>query len=196
MGRLNVQKVLAAAFTVLLFVCLTVHARADEWNQKTEVTFNGPVEIPGKDLSAGTYWFKLLNDDPDRNIVQVWNSDQTQLIATLLTVPDYRLKPTGKTVITFEERPSNQPEALEAWFYPGDNFGHEFVHPESRAKEIAKRINRPVLSMPDEMTNNINAPAHSAKDTSVTALKSARVHATTPSGAEVDLVSHYSDDCR
>jgi hypothetical protein len=178
--------VFSAVFMLLLGLSLVPHARADEWNQKTEVNFSGPVEIPGKVLSAGTYWFSLLNDDPDRNIVQVWNSNQTQLLATLLTVPDYRMKPTGKTALMFEERPSNQPEALEAWFYPGDNYGHEFVYPESRAREIAKRTNHPVLSMPDEMSRDISTQAHSAKDSSVSELKSAHVKTTTPTGTELD----------
>jgi hypothetical protein len=36
-------------------------ALADEWNQKTIVTFSGPVEIPGQVLDAGTYVFKLAD---------------------------------------------------------------------------------------------------------------------------------------
>jgi hypothetical protein len=36
---------------------------------------------------------------------------------------------TGKPVISFEERPSGSPEAVEKWFYPGDNHGVRFVYP-------------------------------------------------------------------
>jgi len=36
------------------------------------VTFSGPVEIPGKALPAGTYVFKLLDSQGNRNIVQVF----------------------------------------------------------------------------------------------------------------------------
>jgi hypothetical protein len=38
------------------------------------------------------------------------------------------------------------PEALHAWFYPGDNFGQEFVYPKARAAEIAKATQEPVLA--------------------------------------------------
>ena len=36
-----------------------------------------------------------------------------------------------KTFITFSERSSNAPEALRLWFYPGDNYGIEFIYPKS-----------------------------------------------------------------
>ena len=181
-------KVLAMSLGFAMFWALLMPmALADEWNQATKMTFNESVEVPGKVLPAGTYWFKLLNDDTDRNIVQVWNSDRAQLLTTILTVPDHRLKATGKTVVKFEERPITQPEALEAWFYPGDNYGHEFVYPEARAKELAKRVGRPVLSMRDDVATNMSKPAKSAKDASVVAMKHAHVMATTPKGEETEV---------
>jgi hypothetical protein len=173
----------------LLCVLCAPHVRADEWNQATKVTFNDSIEIPGRVLSAGTYWFTLLKDDPDRNIVQIWNGDRTQLLATILTVPDYRLQPKGRTVMKFEERPSSKLDALEAWFYPDDNYGHEFVYPEARAKELAKRVGRPVLSMRDDLASNITKPAKSAKEPSVMAMKHARIEAVNPQGQEVDMAN-------
>ncbi len=159
-------------------------AMADQWNQATKVHINAPMEVPGKVLPAGTYWFTLLNDDPDRNVVQIWNANRTDLLATTITVPDYRLRPTGSTVMKFSERPSTQPEALKAWFYPGDNYGHEFVYSETRARAIAKRTGQPVLSMRDDVAGNISKPAKSAKEPSVTAMKQAHVQAVTPNGQE------------
>ena len=44
----------------------------------------------------------------------------------------------GKNIISFEERAAGAPEAVRAWFYPGDNFGHEFVYPKVKAVELAK----------------------------------------------------------
>jgi len=113
-------------------------AQADQWNKKTTLTFNQPIEIPGKVLPAGTYVFKLLESPSDRNIVQIWNEDGTELITTILAIPNYRLKPTGETVIKFGERPDESPTALRAWFYPGDHFGQEFVYPKARAIQLAE----------------------------------------------------------
>lgn len=71
--------------TWMLFVCLGFAgglirpAVADEWDQKTTVTFSQPVEIPGQVLPAGTYVFKLADSMSDRNIVQVYNSEENHL---------------------------------------------------------------------------------------------------------------------
>jgi hypothetical protein len=172
----------------LIAGALSPQANADQWNKKTHVTFNAPVEIPGFHgrtvLPAGTYTFKLLDSSADRHIVQIFNKGESHLYATILAIPDYRLQPTGKTVIKFQETAANTPEALKAWFYPGDNFGQEFVYPKARAVELAKASNEPVLSMPEESAENINKPIKSAKEPAVAAMENAEVKAEKPSGEE------------
>ncbi len=163
-------------------------ARADEWNKKTNVTFSQPIEIPGKVLPAGTYTFKLLDSKSNRDIVEIYNADETKLEATLLAVPDYRLQPKGDTVLKFDERAAGSPEALQAWFYPGDNFGMEFVYPKQRASDLAKANKKQVLSMPDEMTSNLSKPTKSANDSHVMALKNAQVKGTQPTGGEIEVI--------
>lgn len=143
--------VVFAFLLALLFSLAAPHnVFADEWNKATKLTFNEPVEVPGMVLDAGTYWFTLADGDSERNVVQIWNADRTQLVTTILAIPDYRPQPSDNTVINFEERSSGSPEAIHAWFYPGDNDGQEFVYPKTRATQLAKQANRPVLSMPDE----------------------------------------------
>jgi LPXTG-motif cell wall-anchored protein len=95
---------------------------------------------------------------------------------TILAIPNYRLKSTSKTVITFRERPAGQPEALRAWFYPGHEWGEEFVYAKSRAIELAKETNQPVLATPIELEA---AP--------VEALKTAPIVAVDPKGEPVEL---------
>ena len=102
--------------------------RADESDRKTIVTVNQAIQVPGKVLPAGTYVFKLL-DSNDRTLVAIYNADEMHLIATVLGIPTSRMETPDKTILQLEERPSGQPEALKAWFYPGDNFGVEFVYP-------------------------------------------------------------------
>src|SRR5581483_2183131 len=99
------RMIVAMLFVAAFGFVLAFPARADEWNKKTTVTFSSPVEIPGKVLPAGTYVFKLLDSASDRNIVQVFDRDEKQLYATILAVPDYRLRPSDKPLIRFEERP-------------------------------------------------------------------------------------------
>ncbi len=128
----------------LLFAAFS--ARADDWNKKTTMTFSQPVELPGIVLPAGTYVFKLLDSSSDRHIVQVFDKDELKIYTTILALPNYRLKPTEDTVIRFTERPRNAPEAVKAWFYPGDSFGQEFVYPKVRAMNLAEETKEPVLA--------------------------------------------------
>jgi hypothetical protein len=104
-------------------------AKADTWDKKTVVNFSDSVQIPGQVLPAGTYVFELADLQTDRNLVQIWNADQTELLATIRTIPAERLNPPDRSVFTFDERPGDLPPALHFWFYPGDTLGQEFVHP-------------------------------------------------------------------
>jgi hypothetical protein len=166
-------------------------AKADEWNKKTAFTFSGPVELPGMVLPAGTYVFKLMDSLSDRNIVQVFNKDETHVYGTFLAIPDYRLKTPGKTIITFEERSADSPEAVKAWFYPGDNYGNEFVYPKARAAQLAKQSNQPVPSMPPEMASNVNKPAESPTAPSVMAMKKAPIKVQKPAGEETQVAEAF-----
>jgi hypothetical protein len=125
---------MCAAVLSVMFVTV---AKTDAWDKKTVVTFGDSVEIPGQVLPAGTYVFKLVNSTSDRHIVQIWNAEETQLLATILTIPNYRLDPADKTIFEFDERPSDSPMALHSWFYPGDNTGQEFVY--ARSGEINRQ---------------------------------------------------------
>jgi hypothetical protein len=115
--------------TVLLCATLSPGVSADSWNKKTIVTFSDSVEIPGQVLPAGTYVFKLADSPSNRHIVQIWTGDESQVLATIMAIPNYRPDPPDQTIFEFDERPSNSPMALRSWFYPGDNTGQEFVYP-------------------------------------------------------------------
>ena len=116
---------------VLIFggVAMSPLAKADEVNQETVVHVSGPVEVPGgRVLAAGEYVFKLADGSSTRSVVQIFNVDRSQIMATVLTAPVYRDKPTDGTVITLEERPNGSPEALGKWFFAGQQDGVEFLY--------------------------------------------------------------------
>jgi hypothetical protein len=182
---------------VMLFVGLGLlggmvqRAAADDFDQKTVFTFSGPVEIPGQVLSAGTYVFKLADASSDRNTVQVFNKNETHLYGTFLAIPDYRIKPAGKTIITFEERSAGSPEAVKAWFYPGENYGHDFVYPKPKATVLAKANNTPVPSMPAEFAVNTIKPAATVKAPHIVAMSQAPLKAQKPTGEEVEIAEVF-----
>jgi hypothetical protein len=191
---MKLLRVVAPVFCMALMgAMLAPNAKADAWNRKTVITFDGPVEIPGVHLQgwgvlpAGTYVFKILDSQSNRHIVQIFNKDETTVYATILAIPNYRLKATDKTVITFRERPAGQPEALRAWFYPGRNWGEEFVYPKAKAIELAKVTNTPVLFTPVELPLEVAKPIKSADEPVVMELKRAPIMAIKPSGEEVQL---------
>jgi hypothetical protein len=175
----------------LVGVVLAPGAKADDWNRKTVITFSGPVEIPGVHLTgwgvlpAGTYVFKILSSQTDRHIVQIFSKDELTVYATILAIPNYRLKATDKTVITFRERPAGEPEALRAWFYPGRNWGEEFVYPKAKAMDLAKSSNTPVLFTPAEIPVEVAEPTKSADAPYVFEMKRAPIMAIKPTGEEV-----------
>jgi hypothetical protein len=132
---------------VALTALVAPAAHADEYNKLTYVTFSGAVQVPGATLPAGTYTFKLADPANSRRVIQIWNKDATHIYATLITIPNQRFEPTDKPVILFKETASGQPQAVQAWFYPGDRYGEEFVYPKDQALRIAKATHTPVLSM-------------------------------------------------
>jgi len=188
MKRINVgAMVVCLALMVLAFPPWT---NADTWNKRTVVTFSGPVEIPGvgaQVLPAGTYVFKLLDSQSDRHIVQIFNERGDHVFATILAIPNYRLKATDKTVMTFRERAAGDPQAIRAWFYPGNTWGQEFVYPKKRAIELAQFANVPVLAMPTELATNLTLPIVKADEAPVIALKEAPLEAVTPAGEAVAI---------
>jgi hypothetical protein len=129
-----------------LVALLAPGATADEWNKKTYLTFSGPVQIPGATLAAGTYTFEIANPDTNRHVIRVSEKDTNKHIGLFLTIPNERMEPPDDNLIMFSERPAGQPQAIQAWFYPGNRIGEEFVYPKAQAIQIAKATKKGVLA--------------------------------------------------
>ena len=156
---MRVIKSLTMVFCLgVLALTVPISLKADEWNKETRMTFNQPVEIPGMVLKPGTYVFKLLDSASDRNVVQIFNGDESRFYENVLAIPAYRVEPTDKTVVTFEERSKGTPEAIKDWFYPGDNWGKEFVYGKAKALTVAEAVPAPVPEAPPEPVAEEAAP--------------------------------------
>ena len=174
-----IRKALGIGFAFALFgFVLAPSVRADEWTKATKITFSHPVDVAGHVLVAGTYLFKIA-DANDRHIVQIFSADGKRVIATVMTIPDYRLKATDKTVISFSEVPAGSPEAVRAWFYPGRTNGEAFVYPKRRAIELAKASKVVVPAIAVEAIDVAD----------VVALKAAPIVAITPEEKEVPVTA-------
>lgn len=164
-----------------------ISLHADEWDKLTKITFSGPVEVPGKVLPAGTYIFKLLDEPSDRNIVEIYNADQTHLEDLVLAVSDERIRPTtGKNVIQFSERPAGSAVALKAWFYPGSTHGEEFVYPHDEAAKLAQANHERVYSTRSDLSGYISKHVK-RHDADSTKIKQSPVKEVDPNGNESDI---------
>jgi hypothetical protein len=122
-------------------------ANADEWDKKTILTIDQPIQITDTYLEPGTYVLKLDRSPSDRHIVRIYNERENHLYNTVLAYPNYRIRPTGNTRFTFYETPAGSAKALRAWFYPGDNFGQEFPYPKN-LRQIAVATPAPARPAP------------------------------------------------
>ena len=166
-------------------------ASAQLWDKKTIITINQPMEIPGKPaivLPPGKYVLKLLNSPGTRSIVQFFNADETKLYSTVIGIPDYRLQTPEKAEISFYEPEPGRALPIRAWFYPGDNYGVEFVYSKERALEVAKASQQHVMSAANPTTNN---PSEQPTSTQIATLQNETVVAATPQGTEISLTEAH-----
>jgi hypothetical protein len=143
---MNTRKAFITAGLMLASLIMLPVAHADEWDQASQLTFSQSVQIPGRVLPAGTYWFVLADTVANRNIIQVFNSDRSTLYATVFAVTAERPHPSDNTTITFAKRESMPTNAIVTWFYPGDNSGHEFVYSKSEEKELARAKHQTIMA--------------------------------------------------
>jgi len=136
---------IATALVLAVVAFLTTRALAQETNTQelTYLTFSNTVELPGVTLPAGTYTFKLA-DTPSRNVVQVFDRDQKNVMGQWLFVPAERREPAQDTVIMFKESREGSTPAIQYWYFPGERIGKEFIYPKDQAQKIAARTGQKV----------------------------------------------------
>jgi hyperosmotically inducible protein len=178
MARLTALRKLAP---LALLACSTLPAST--WNKLTHLKVHEPIAIPGAVLQPGEYVVKLVDSPSNRHIVRFLNGDQNEVIATVLAVPNRRMRPSGETELGFYETPAGEPVALRSWFYPGDTFGQEFVYPEKQARRIAGQTKRHVPAADDAIEGTIREKRVSPEAAPAPAFETVRIYAVDPAGA-------------
>jgi hypothetical protein len=214
--RMSRMKAFMLASCVGLFgAALAPTLHADEWNKRTILTVNEPIQVPGHVLQPGQYVMKLLDSPSNRHIVQIYDKDEQHLVTTVLAIPNYRLQPTGKTQFGWWETPAGQPKAIRSWFYPGDNFGQEFAYPKSEATTIAAAVHQNVpttyatsesdlttarvgtidqVGTEKELDNSYQTPAQTAQNNDMNrSTPTGTVAAQTPAQTPVQTAQNNSD---
>ena len=137
---LSTIAVLAAS---LMSTVLVPALKADENNKLTNITIDQSIDVQGTVLPPGSYVIKLLNSPQSRFNVLIYNAAENHVIANVLAIPTYRLRPTGDSKFLFYQTQEGQAPALHTWFYPGDNSGFEFRAPKRIAQANSKQGNPP-----------------------------------------------------
>jgi len=95
--------------------------------QRTYLTFDRPVALPGVTLSAGRYIFELPSLDP--SIVRVSSRDGSRVFLTAFTRVVNRPREIGSDQhVTLGEAPPGQPTPIHAWYLASDATGREFIY--------------------------------------------------------------------
>ena len=133
-------KLIATALALTAIASLAGGVAAQETNtsERTFLTFSGAVEMPGVTLQPGTYVFKLA-DTPTRNVVQVWDRDEKNMVGHWLFVQAERPRVSDDTVVMFKETREGTTPAVQYWYFPGERIGKEFLYPKDQAQRIAAR---------------------------------------------------------
>ena len=137
MKRVNLI-VAAAILAVIGVLAGGVAAQETNVSERTFLTFSAAVEMPGLTLQPGTYVFKLA-DTPTRNVVQVWDNDEKNMLGHWLFVQAERPEVSDETVIMSRETREGTTPAVRYWYFPGERIGKEFIYPKDQAERIAAR---------------------------------------------------------
>jgi hypothetical protein len=140
------RTLIIAVSLAMIWTVFSPSANAQRFDKGTKITISTPFEVPGKTLPAGEYVIRLMEIPGNRNVVQVLSADEQKSHAIALGIPDYTLKAPEKTHLSFYEVNRGEPLPVHAWFYPGSNFGVEFVYPKKKAVEIAKTSGEHVVA--------------------------------------------------
>jgi hypothetical protein len=141
----------AAVFTAaFLTAATTASAQDSNINQRTYLTFSGPVQMPGVTLPAGKYVFRLA-DTALHNVLQVFDGEEKHIMGQWFFVPANRTteeqaQANGKPVVMFREMPEGVTPAIHYFFYPTDLTGKEFIYPKDQALKIAAATHESVLA--------------------------------------------------
>jgi hypothetical protein len=129
-----------------LMATMPAAPRADTIDKLTFLTFSGNVQVPGVELSAGTYRFRLTNPNTDRNVIQVLSRDGSTVYAMLHTMPTSRTRVTNESTVTFRETPAGVPPEIKALFYGGEHSGYEFMYPKHEATIVEESRSQPPIT--------------------------------------------------
>jgi hypothetical protein len=111
---------------LLVSAPVSLMAKTITGNEAT-VTFDHPVEVPGKVLPAGTYVFRTTDND---KLVRVLSANYKEVFAIFYAVPAYRSAThNDDSFVQLHKTPAGAPQEIDELFVAGQTTGYQFVYP-------------------------------------------------------------------
>lgn len=130
-------RLLSVCLFAVLAVFPSTSATAQTFDERTYFTFSQPVALPGVTLPAGKYLFRIVDTTGSRRVVQVLDADGKKPYAMLMSMPTFSPTVPPEPEVRFKERGHGLPSAVQAWYYPGDSIGREFIYPNKHERMMA-----------------------------------------------------------
>ena len=180
------RKIFVSACAAAMLASVNVRpaqAQGQPLDNRTEFTFNAPVELPGVTLPPGTYVFRFVDASNQKKVMQVMTKDDQKTYGLFLVINAIRPKPSDDAELRFLETPAGKPAAVKTWWYPGDTIGREFIYPKSQARRLAMATNTTVLTTKAD-----------AETVPTTGVESADLEYVTPTGQETAVAESAAAD--
>jgi hypothetical protein len=134
--------------------------------KKTTLTVAALTQLPGTTLAAGSYVFRQSGEQSGWDIVQVYNSDQSSLVTTLLAYPNPNLVSNGQAFLVYPQSTDSQTQVMEAFFFDGDAVGQQLAYPKKAADAIsaANHVRVPTTGTSDAYPSSLPLASASWSD--------------------------------
>ena len=126
---MRTRTIMLAACVASLALMATASIHAFPLTRYNDLTFSGPVALPGITLGAGTYRFEVANPTSSANVVRVSNprTQQVYFMRHTMRVTRPHTLPAGH-IVTFGEAKAGQPMPIRIWYPRDGGDGHQFVY--------------------------------------------------------------------
>jgi hypothetical protein len=133
------------------------NAQSGQTNERTPFIIDQAVEVPGAVLQPGSYVIRRKNPPPPgnslpaSNILEILNAAETQVYATITSVPEYEPPPAGRPAFTFYQSKPGLPRVIRAWWPAPHPYSYQeqFAYPRAQAAELLRTGQR-VLLLPSD----------------------------------------------
>jgi hypothetical protein len=137
-------------------------ARAQTWQTDTSTLHVvEPLHVPGAVLEPGFYKLRVVQEQSDRNIVQITDTGENRIYATVMATPHEAARTKPDSEFVFDEDADGHPMALRSWWAPDDRYGQDFVYSRQDEAELTRLAERRVS--PDEQVASASSTSMQTK---------------------------------